>query len=51
MPVFALALVLVAAVLHAFWNLLAKGARDSSAFMWWGVSVGATWYGLWVLLT
>jgi drug/metabolite transporter (DMT)-like permease len=51
MPLFALILVLVAAVLHAFWNLLAKDARDSSAFMWWGVSVGATWYGLWMILT
>ncbi len=49
MPLLALFLVLIAAVLHAFWNLLAKDARDSSAFMWWGVSVGATWYGLWVL--
>jgi drug/metabolite transporter (DMT)-like permease len=48
MPLLALVLVLVAAVLHAFWNLLAKDARDSSAFMWWGVSVGATWYGAWV---
>jgi drug/metabolite transporter (DMT)-like permease len=51
MPLFALILVLVAAVLHAFWNLLAKDARDSSAFMWWGVSVGAMWYGLWMVLT
>jgi len=49
MPLLALFLVLIAAVLHAFWNLLAKDARDSSAFMWWGVSVGATWYGLWML--
>lgn len=49
MPLFALFLVLIAAVLHAFWNLLAKDARDSSAFMWWGVATGATWYGVWVL--
>ncbi len=49
MPLLALFLVLIAAVLHAFWNLLAKDARDSSAFMWWGVSVGATWYGVWML--
>ncbi len=49
MPLLALFLVLIAAVLHAFWNLLAKDARDSSAFMWWGVSVGAAWYGAWVL--
>jgi drug/metabolite transporter (DMT)-like permease len=49
MPLLALFLVLIAAVLHAFWNLLAKNTRDSSAFMWWGVSVGATWYGVWML--
>ena len=48
MPLFALFLVLIAAVLHAVWNLLAKDARDSSAFMWWGVATGATWYGVWV---
>ena len=30
----ALALVLAAAVLHATWNALAKGAEDSVAFLW-----------------
>lgn len=49
MPIAALILVVVAAVLHAVWNLLAKQARDSSAFMWWGVTVGAIWYGAWML--
>ncbi|MBI5653403.1 MAG: EamA family transporter [Chloroflexi bacterium] len=49
MPLLALVLVLIAAFLHAFWNLLAKDAHDSSAFMWWGVALGATWYGVWVL--
>ena len=48
MPILALVLVLIAAFLHAFWNLLAKDARDASAFMWWGVALGATWYGVWV---
>jgi drug/metabolite transporter (DMT)-like permease len=48
MPILALALVLIAALLHAIWNFFAKGARDSSAFMWWGVTVGAIWYGAWV---
>jgi drug/metabolite transporter (DMT)-like permease len=48
MPLNALLLVLVAAVLHAVWNFLAKDARDSSAFMWWGVSVGAIWYGVFI---
>jgi drug/metabolite transporter (DMT)-like permease len=45
MPLLALALVLIAAVLHAFSNLLFKGGRDSSAFLWWSVAVGAVWYG------
>ncbi len=49
MPLFALLLVLIAALLHAIWNLLAKDARDSSAFMWWGVTVGAIWFGAWML--
>ena len=48
MPIVALVLVLIAAVLHAFWNFLAKDARDSSAFMWWGVSIGAVWYTAWM---
>jgi len=48
MPLTALFLVLIAAVLHAFWNFLSKDARDSSAFMWWGVTVGAIWYGAWM---
>lgn len=34
MTPFALALILVAAIAHATWNLLAKGARDSVAFSW-----------------
>ncbi len=42
-------LVLLAALLHAIWNLLAKHARDSSAFMWWGVAIGAAWFGAWML--
>ncbi|MCL4393579.1 MAG: DMT family transporter [Chloroflexi bacterium] len=49
MPFGALVIVLVAAVLHAFWNLLAKDARDSAALMWWGVAVGAVWYGGWMV--
>lgn len=49
MPLFALVLVLIAALLHAVWNLLAKDARDSSAFMWWGVTIGAVWFGAWML--
>jgi len=49
MPAFAILLVLTAAFLHAVWNLLAKDARDSSAFMWWGVTIGAVWNALWVV--
>ncbi|MBI5305051.1 MAG: EamA family transporter [Chloroflexi bacterium] len=49
MPALAILLVLAAAVLHAFWNFLAKDARDSSAFMWWGVAVGAVWNALFVV--
>lgn len=48
MPLLALFLVLIAAVLHAVWNLLAKDARDSSAFYWWGATIGLIWYGGWV---
>ncbi len=49
MPLVALFLVLVAAVLHAIWNLLAKDTHNSSAFMWWGVTIGAIWFGAWML--
>ena len=41
----AIALVLTAAVLHAIWHLLVKHANDTSAFMWWGIAVGAAWFG------
>src|SRR5512141_1294872 len=51
MPIAALAIVLFAALLHALWNFFAKDARDSSAFMWWGVTVGSVWYGAWVWWT
>ncbi len=49
MPLAALLIVLLAALLHALWNFLAKDTRDSSAFMWWGVTIGTIWYGAWVL--
>lgn len=45
MPLLAISLVLIAAVLHAISNLLFKAGRDSSAFLWWAVAVGAVWYG------
>jgi drug/metabolite transporter (DMT)-like permease len=45
LPPTAIALALTAAVLHAIWHLLAKHANDTSAFMWWGIAVGAAWFG------
>jgi uncharacterized membrane protein len=48
MPLPALTFVLIAAVLHAVSNLLFKGGRDSSAFLWWAIVVGAVWYGIFV---
>ncbi len=37
----ALALVAAAALLHACWNALAKGARDQTAFLWLSVSAAS----------
>ncbi len=37
----ALALVVAAALLHACWNALAKGARDQTAFLWLSVSAAS----------
>jgi drug/metabolite transporter (DMT)-like permease len=51
MPLFALALVLLAAILHAGWNYLAKSAHDASAFLWWAILIGATGYGLYIFIT
>ena len=50
MPILALIIVLIAAVLHAISNLLFKSGRDSSAFLWWAITIGATWYGVVVAL-
>jgi len=49
MPFLALFVVLIAAVLHAVSNFFFKDARDSSAFLWWAITVGAVWYGALVL--
>jgi drug/metabolite transporter (DMT)-like permease len=46
---FALVLILAAAMLHAGWNILAKVSKDTLALMWWGSLVGTIGYGLWVL--
>jgi drug/metabolite transporter (DMT)-like permease len=48
MPLLALIIVLLAAVLHALSNFLFKGGRDASAMLWWSVTVGAVWYGAFV---
>jgi drug/metabolite transporter (DMT)-like permease len=41
---FVLGLVLVAAVAHAVWNLLAKGARGGAAFVWLSAVAGTAIY-------
>lgn len=46
----ALGLVLLAALLHAGWNFLAKSSQDTIAYFWWLAALGATGYGLWLLL-
>ncbi len=40
MPLSALGLLLLAAVLHAFWNLLVKRAGEKQIFTWWALLVG-----------
>ena len=51
MPLSALALVLLAAVLHACWNYLAKSARNTTAFLWWALLFGALGYGVYIFAT
>src|SRR5207248_2209155 len=41
MPPIALGLLLVAALLHAGWNLFVKRAREKQVFTWWGLVVGS----------
>jgi drug/metabolite transporter (DMT)-like permease len=40
LPLPALALVLIAAVLHASWNLVLKQARYKQVFLWWALLIG-----------
>ncbi|MHB8708661.1 MAG: EamA family transporter [Desulfuromonadales bacterium] len=35
MSTFALVLIIISAVMHAFWNLLVKRSRDKTVFIWW----------------
>jgi drug/metabolite transporter (DMT)-like permease len=51
MPLAALALVLLAAVLHALWNYLAKSASDTTAFLWWALFFGTLAYGVCIFST
>ncbi len=46
MPLLALIIVLIAALLHAISNLFFKSGRNSSAFLWWAITIGALWYGV-----
>ena len=41
MPPLALGMVLIAAVLHAGWNLFVKRAREKQVFTLWGLMVGS----------
>src|SRR5215471_6591844 len=41
MPLTALGLLLLAAVLHAGWNLFVKRAKEKQVFTWWALVVGA----------
>jgi drug/metabolite transporter (DMT)-like permease len=45
LPLSALFLVLVAAVLHASWNLVLKQARHKQVFLWWALLIGTLCFG------
>ena len=47
----ALGLLLVAAVLHAGWNLFVKRAREKQVFTWWGLVVGSVCFAPLLLLS
>src|SRR5437879_12173280 len=51
MPPIALVLLLVAAVLHAGWNLFVKRAREKQVFTWWGLVVGSICFAPLLLLS
>ncbi len=51
MPPIALVLLLVAAVLHAGWNLFVKRAREKQVFTWWGLMVGSICFAPLLLLS
>ena len=51
MPPIALALLLVAALLHAGWNLFVKRAREKQVFTWWGLVVGSVCFAPLLLMS
>jgi drug/metabolite transporter (DMT)-like permease len=46
MPLDALALVLVAAIMHAGWNLLLKQAKEKQVFLWWALLIGTVCFAV-----
>jgi len=46
----AFALIILAAFLHATWNLFAKVSKDMVALMWWATVLGVLGYGMWLLI-
>src|SRR5437764_12823426 len=51
MPPIALGLLLVAALLHAGWNLFVKRAEEKQVFTWWGLVVGSVCFAPLLLLS
>lgn len=48
----AIGLLMIGAVIHAFWNLLVKGSQYKAAFMWWALLVGTLGYAailIWIM--
>jgi len=50
MSLIAFAFIIVAAFLHATWNLFAKVSKDMIALMWWATVLGVLGYGMWLLI-
>ncbi|MDQ6644568.1 MAG: EamA family transporter, partial [Chloroflexota bacterium] len=51
MPLTALGLLFLAAVLHAIWNLLVKNARQKQVFTWWALVAGTVCFAPLLLFT
>ena len=50
MSFIAFALIIIAAFLHATWNLFAKVSKDMIALMWWATVLGVLGYGVWLVI-